>query len=63
MLNIFKKRSPQHRRPAHRLEAQPVSPQDHAVAAWNGITDQHFANLPAIVKVDMRESYFSARGL
>jgi hypothetical protein len=62
MIRIFKRRSPQHRRPAHRLEPQPISPPDHAVAAWNGITDQHFANLPALVKVDMREQFFTARG-
>jgi hypothetical protein len=63
MLRFFKKQSPRHARPAHRLESpQPLSAQDHAVAAWNGITDQMWANLPALVKVDLRESYFSARG-
>jgi hypothetical protein len=64
MRNIFKRRSPRHSRPAHRVESPaPLSPQDHAVAAWNRITDQHFANLPAIVKVDLREDFFKARGL
>jgi hypothetical protein len=64
MLRFFKKQSPRHARPAHRLESpQPLSAQDHAVAAWNRITDQHFANLPALVKKDMREQFYSERGL
>jgi len=62
MLSFFKRRSPQHRRPYHRAEPL-VSREDAAIAKHHGMTEQHWANLPAIVKVDLREEFFTVQGL
>ena len=57
MIRFFRKRRPQHR-------AEPVvSLQDARVAKFHRITPAHFATLPAIVQVDLREQYFHAQGL
>lgn len=39
----------------------PVSPEDRAVAAWWGYTEQQWAELPALVQVDKRETVTWAR--
>ena len=42
--------------------AEPSLP-DVLVARYHRITPAHFANLPAIVQVDLREQYFHGQGL
>jgi hypothetical protein len=57
MLRFFRRRRPQHR-------AEPVvSLPDVLVARYHRITPAHFANLPALVQVDLREQYFHGQGL
>ena len=44
------------RRPAHRATPVAVSPQDRVIAAHHGYTPERWAQLPALVKQDLRES-------
>ncbi|QDG61223.1 hypothetical protein [Pseudarthrobacter sp. NIBRBAC000502771] len=50
MLRYFRRRRPQHR------AETPVSPQDKLIAAHHGYTPERWAQLPALVKQDLRES-------
>ena len=55
MIRIFKRRRP---------EPAPVAPkisvQDTLVYRWFGLTEEDWNNMPAIAKVDKRESYAQA---
>lgn len=46
-----------------RIATPTLSLIDLMIARWHGYTPQQWAQLPALVKVDKRESYFQAKGL
>jgi len=59
MRNIFKRR-----RPA--VSVQQLSREDIQellILRWHGLTPEQWSDLPALVKVDHRESYYRAWGL
>lgn len=57
MRNIFKRRRPT---PTHRATPPAISIPDLLVARWFGLTPEQWADMPAIAKVDKRESYAQA---
>lgn len=58
MRNIFKRN-----RPTHLAEPVKLSVQDLLVARWFGLTPEQWNDMPAIAKVDKRESYAQAWGM
>jgi hypothetical protein len=60
MLKIFKRNRPQHR--AESKQSPSISIEDLLVARWFGLTPEQWGDMPAIAKVDKRESYAQAWG-
>ena len=58
MLKFFKRR-----RPTPAPAPVRISLEDEIVARWWGYTPEQWLTLPALVKVDKREGFFSNRGL
>ena len=46
-----------------RIATPTLSIMDLMISRWHGYTPQQWAGLPALVKVDKRESYFQVQGL
>ena len=46
-----------------RIATPTLSLMDLMISRWHGYTPQQWAQLPALVKVDKRESYFQVQGL
>ena len=46
-----------------RIATPTLSLMDLMISRWHGYTPQQWAQLPAIVQVDKRESYFQVQGL
>ena len=53
----------------HRRRTRPItepvriSPHDAIVASWHGYTEDEWAELPSLVRVDKRESHAQAAGI
>ena len=58
MLSFLKRRRPQYRVTDTRLDVREL-----LIARWHGYTEAEWCALPAIVKVDHRESYYRSWGL
>ncbi|MDT0171049.1 hypothetical protein [Pseudarthrobacter sp. BRE9] len=59
MLKFFKRRRPV----VHVQQLSREEIQELLILRWHGLTPEQWNALPAIVKVDHRESYFRAWGL
>jgi hypothetical protein len=59
----LRKRTARHARPYHRADVPDISPQDVTIAHWHGYNVAQWCVLPALVQVDKRESFYTARGL
>jgi hypothetical protein len=51
------------RRPVSPFEPPRISPQDSVIAVWHGYNETQWAELPSIVQIDKRESFYQAQGL
>jgi len=59
MIRFFRKRRPVVQ--VRQLSREEIA--DLLVARWHGITPDEWDALPALVKVDRREEFYTARGL
>ena len=59
----LRKRAARHAARPARVEPAGTSPEDTAIAHWHGYNVAQWGALPALVKVDKRESFYQARGL
>ena len=63
MIRLFKRRSPQHRRPYHRAEPDVITPEDRVVARAYGLTDQEWVHdLSRLDRRDHRDRFYASIG-